>query len=53
MADSHLVDRNRAPWRDKWNEVIFGHDTAAGRLFDVILLTLIFLSVFIVLLGTR
>ena len=52
MADSHLVDRNRAPWRDKWNEVIFGHDTVAGRLFDVILLTLIFLSVFIVLLES-
>jgi len=52
MADSHLVDRNRAPWRDKWSEVIFGHETAAGRLFDVILLTLILLSVLTVLLES-
>lgn len=22
MADSHLVDHNRAPWRDKWSEVM-------------------------------
>jgi voltage-gated potassium channel len=52
MADSHLVDRDRAPWRDKWNEVIFGHDTTAGRLFDIVLLTLILLSVLTVLLES-
>jgi voltage-gated potassium channel len=52
MADSHRSDPGRAPWRDKWNEVIFGHDTAAGRLFDIILLTLILLSVLIVLLES-
>jgi voltage-gated potassium channel len=52
MADSHGVDRKRAPWRDKWNEVIFGHETAAGRFFDVILLTLILLSVLTVLLES-
>src|SRR5277367_4333330 len=44
--------RDRAAWRDKWHEVIFGHDTAAGRLFDVILLTLILLSVLTVLLES-
>ena len=52
MADSHLADRKRAPWRDKWSEVIFGHDTTAGRVFDVILLTLILLSVLVVLLES-
>jgi len=52
MADSHLVDHNRAPWRDKWSEVIFGHDTASGRLFDVVLLTVILLSVLSVLLES-
>jgi len=52
MADSHPVDRNRAPWRDKWSEVIFGHDTTAGRFFDVVLLTLILLSVLTVLLES-
>jgi voltage-gated potassium channel len=52
MADSYVVDRNRASWRDKWHEVIFGHHTAAGRLFDVVLLTLILLSVLSVLLES-
>ena len=44
--------RDRAAWRDKWHEVIFGHDTAAGRFFDVVLLTLILLSVLTVLLES-
>jgi voltage-gated potassium channel len=52
MADSHRVDGNRAPWRDKWAEVIFGHDTPAGRFFDLVLLTLILLSVLTVLLES-
>jgi len=52
MADSRLVHHDRAPWRDQWSEVIFGHDTFAGRLFDVILLTLILLSVLTVLLES-
>jgi voltage-gated potassium channel len=52
MADSHSVDHKRAPWRDKWSEVIFGHDTPAGRFFDVILLTLIILSVLAVVLES-
>jgi len=52
MADSHFVDHKRASWRDKWSEVIFGHDTSAGRLFDVVLLTLILLSVLTVLLES-
>jgi voltage-gated potassium channel len=44
MADPHPVER-RAPWRNKWHAIIFEHDTRAGRLFDVVLLTLIVLSV--------
>ena len=39
----------RAPWREKWNEIIFGHHTLAGRLFDLILQVLILLSVLTVL----
>ena len=42
----------RAPWRDKWNEIIFGHHTLAGRLFDLVLLILILLSVLTVLLES-
>jgi len=44
--------RNRAHWRDKWNEIIFGSDTPAGRFFDIVLLTLILLSVLSVLLES-
>ena len=52
MANSHSVNRNRAAWRDKWYVVIFRHDTFGGRLFDVVLLTLILLSVLIVILES-
>jgi voltage-gated potassium channel len=43
---------HRALWRDKWNQVIFSSDTPAGRFFDVVLLTLILLSVLTVLLES-
>ncbi len=52
MADSHSIAPNRAAWRDKWSEVIFGHETPAGRLYDVVLLTVILLSVLTVLLES-
>jgi len=52
MADPSPVTNSRALWRDKCGEVIFGHETWAGRLFDVVLLTLILLSVLSVLLES-
>src|SRR5271170_7802367 len=52
MADSQPDLPNRAAWRDVWYEIIFGHETSAGRLFDIILLTLILLSVLAVLLES-
>jgi voltage-gated potassium channel len=55
MTTTLPSDRNQPPralWRDKWNEIIFGHETSAGRLFDVILLILILLSVLTVLLES-
>ncbi len=52
MNESHLGSRPRAPWRDRWQEIIFGHETSAGRLFDVVLLILILLSVLTVLLES-
>jgi len=36
-------------WRDRWHEVIFEADTPAGKLFDVILLIAILLSVLVVM----
>ena len=52
MADSHPDPRKRAAWRDVWYEIIFGHETPAGRLFDIALLTLILLSVLAVVLES-
>jgi voltage-gated potassium channel len=52
MTDLRFTDRTRAPWRDKWNEIIFCSDTAAGRIFDIVLLILILLSVLSVLLES-
>lgn len=42
----------RAPWRDKWKVIIFGHHTFYGRTFDVVLLVLILLSVLTVMLES-
>ena len=39
-------------WRDRWYEVIFEADTPAGKLFDVVLLVAIFLSVLTVTLES-
>src|SRR6185369_9718757 len=52
MGDFHLVKRARAPWRDKWYVIVFRHDTFLGRLFDIVLLTLILLSVLSVILES-
>jgi voltage-gated potassium channel len=38
--------------KERWHEVIFGTDTRAGRQFDVILLWLILISVFVVVLES-
>jgi voltage-gated potassium channel len=52
MDHQDLANPPRARWRDKWNEIIFGDQTFAGRLFDAILLILILLSVLTVLLES-
>lgn len=38
--------------REKINEIIFGHDTKAGKLFDIVLLWVIFISVTLVVLES-
>ncbi len=40
------------PWQQKLNNVIFGYETFAGRLFDVVLLIVIILSVIAVMLES-
>lgn len=52
MPSPDSLTARRAPWRDKWKVIIFGHDTFYGRLFDLVLLILILLSVLTVLLES-
>jgi voltage-gated potassium channel len=52
MAGPPPVEHARAPWRDKWYVIIFQHDTPSGRLFDIVLLTLIVLSVLSVIIES-
>jgi len=39
----------RRSWRERWHEIIFEADTPAGKLFDVVLLIAILLSVLVVM----
>lgn len=39
-------------WRDRWYEIIFEADTPAGKLFDVLLLVAILLSVLVIMLES-
>jgi voltage-gated potassium channel len=39
-------------WRERWYEVIFEADTRAGKVFDVLLLIAIFVSVLVVILDS-
>ena len=41
-----------APWKQKLHEVIFEADTPKGKLFDVVLLVAILLSVSVVILES-
>ncbi len=45
----HHQQRSMRPWRERWYEVIFEADTPAGKLFDVVLLIAILLSVMVVM----
>lgn len=40
------------PWQRKLHEVIFGYETTAGKIFDIVLLVVILLSVVIVMLES-
>jgi voltage-gated potassium channel len=52
LEDSRTNESPRAAWRDKLEEIIFGVDTPAGRMFDIGLLVVILLSVTVVLLES-
>ena len=46
------LDATNSNWKDRWYEIIFEADTPAGRLFDVLLLIAILLSVIVVMLES-
>lgn len=50
--DFQSTSTPQMPWRDRWYEVIFEADTRAGKLFDVLLLAAILLSVLVVVLES-
>ena len=53
IQQENPIQKSRlSPWQAKLHEVIFEADTKAGRLFDVILLGAIFLSVIVVMLES-
>ncbi|MEZ6047569.1 MAG: ion transporter [Planctomycetaceae bacterium] len=51
-SNSDQADQPTRTWREKWYEIIFEADTPAGKLFDVVLLVVILLSVLIVMLES-
>ena len=49
FAQSQLTKHEARSWRERWYEIIFEADTPAGKLFDVLLLIAILLSVAVVM----
>ena len=52
MKTEKEIEKEFAPWRKRIHEVIFEADTPAGKLFDVLLLIAIVLSVIVVMLES-
>jgi voltage-gated potassium channel len=52
MTHSNERSSPQRSWRERWYEIIFEADTPAGKLFDVILLIVIALSVLVVMLES-
>lgn len=50
--DNGKLGPGPAEWQQRWYEVIFGHDTPPGKLFDLLLLVVILVSVAAVMLES-
>jgi voltage-gated potassium channel len=46
------MEEQRAPWKNKVHEIIFGHHTLAGKAFDLVLLVTIIMSVGVLMLDS-
>ena len=47
-----VIPEHWPPWRRQLNEIIFGHESPAGKIFDLVLIAAILLSVVAVLLDS-
>lgn len=52
MPSPHSSNQNDRSWQENWYEIIFEADTPAGKVFDVVLLVAILLSVLVVMLES-
>ena len=52
MRPSHPENRKLTPLQSRLNEIIFGWETPAGKLFDVVLLIIILASIIFVMLES-
>ena len=52
IKKNFLYVKNNQEWKDKLHTVIFGTDTPAGRMFDVVLIGLIIFSILITILES-
>ncbi|HET6555122.1 MAG TPA: ion transporter [Dyella sp.] len=50
--DVRVAPASRAGWRARWFHIIFGHDDAPGRLFDLVLIIAILSSILVAILDT-
>lgn len=51
-SDGTLAAAAQSGWRARWFHIIFDHDTAAGRLFDLVLMVAILSSIAVAVLDT-
>jgi voltage-gated potassium channel len=50
--DAAVTPATSGGWRARWFHIIFGHDDAPGRLFDVVLIVVILSSIIVTMLDT-
>jgi len=52
VQENQIKPQQMSPWRESIKEVIFGSETRAGKLFDIVLIISIICSVVVVMLGS-
>ena len=52
QSGSSVAPATQSGWRARWFHIIFGHDDAPGRLFDLVLIVAILSSILVAMLDT-